>query len=206
MHVWWFHHTFVHTHWYCTYHLCKYIKIKLYCILGDNITAEFDCKGTGKHVFNLTSIADHSKLLNLPEYAGGEDLKVNEVHLNGQYICICIFWSISMCISSGWIAKTLRFHLICILLYFLTPIIAPKVRKCSIFIYVTLSWKQELLHSVGWPQKHQKDSRSIMKPVVKNSKFFVRSVSKVWFEYQRLLKFEKSFHKWIDKKYLISLI
>uniref|UniRef100_A0A8W8K5W3 Uncharacterized protein n=1 Tax=Magallana gigas TaxID=29159 RepID=A0A8W8K5W3_MAGGI len=50
---------------------------------GDNITAEFGCKGTGKHVFNLTSIADHSKLLNLPEYAGGEDLKVNEVHLNG---------------------------------------------------------------------------------------------------------------------------
>lgn len=75
--------------------------MKLYCILGVNITAEFDCKGTGKHVFNLTSIADHSKLLNLPEYAGGEDLKVNEVHLNGQYICICIFWSISMCISSG---------------------------------------------------------------------------------------------------------
>lgn len=91
MHVWWFRHTFVHTHWYCTYHLCKYIKIKLYCILGDNITAEFGCKGTGKHVFNLTSIADHSKLLNLPEYAGGEDLKVNEVHLNGQYIYMYMY-------------------------------------------------------------------------------------------------------------------
>lgn len=129
MHVWWFRHTFVHTHWYCTYHLCKYIKIKLYCILGDNITAEFGCKGTGKHVFNLTSIADHSKLLNLPEYAGGEDLKVNEVHLNGQYICICIFWSISMCILSGWIAIKLRFHSICILLYFLTPILTPKFHK-----------------------------------------------------------------------------
>lgn len=206
MHVWWFVHTFVHTHLYCTYHLCKYIKIKLYLILGDNITAEFDCKGTGKHVFNLTSIADHPKLLNLPEYVGGEDLKVNEVHLNGQYICICIFWSIPMCISSGWIAKKLRFHPICILLFFLKPIPAPKVRKCNLYIHVTLSWKQELLHTVGWPQKHQKDSRSVMKTVVRNSKFFVRSVSMVLFEYQRSLKFEKSFHKWINKKYLINLI
>eukprot|EP00105_Crassostrea_gigas_P021188 XP_011440249.1 PREDICTED: uncharacterized protein LOC105337293 isoform X2 [Crassostrea gigas] len=64
-------------------HISTIQELKSICISGDNITAEFGCKGTGKHVFNLTSIADHSKLLNLPEYAGGEDLKVNEVHLNG---------------------------------------------------------------------------------------------------------------------------
>lgn len=69
-------------------HIATTQELKSICISGDNITAEFDCKGSGKHVFNLTSIADHSKLLNLPEYVGGEDLKVNEVHLNG-IITLC---------------------------------------------------------------------------------------------------------------------
>ncbi|XP_065933861.1 uncharacterized protein [Magallana gigas] len=66
-----------------TQHIATNQELKSICISGDNITAEFDCKGSGKHVFNLTSIADHPNLLNLPEYVGGEDLKVNEVHLNG---------------------------------------------------------------------------------------------------------------------------
>ncbi|XP_052717810.1 uncharacterized protein LOC128189997 isoform X2 [Crassostrea angulata] len=66
-----------------TQHIATNQELKSICISGDNITAEFDCKGSGKHVFNLTSIADHPKLLNLPEYVGGEDLEVNEVHLNG---------------------------------------------------------------------------------------------------------------------------
>lgn len=44
---------------------------------------EFGCKGIGKYVFNLISIADYFKLFNLLEYVGGEDFKVNEVYLNG---------------------------------------------------------------------------------------------------------------------------
>lgn len=49
-------------------------------------------------MFNLTSIADHSELLNLPEYAGGEDLKVNEVHLNGQYIYVYVYFGQFLCV------------------------------------------------------------------------------------------------------------
>lgn len=95
---------------------------------GDNITAELDCKGSGKHVFNLTSIVDHSKLLNLPEYVGGEDLKINGAHLKGQYIFkvrpiyVYIF-------HPDELSKIFVFTVSLFCFTPLSPIPAPKVRK-----------------------------------------------------------------------------
>lgn len=76
----------------CEYITIKHIvtikELKSICISGSNITAELDCNESGNPIFNLTSIADHSKLLDLSEYAAGEELKVNEVRLNGM-VTLC---------------------------------------------------------------------------------------------------------------------